>query len=145
MPGSARQPVGKVFGLAVPFLDLLGVHVEHWERGRSVVSLDVRDELTNSWNLAHGGVVMTLLDVALATAALSTDPDAPGLMTISLSVSFIQAGSGSLRAEGRLLRGGRSVVFCEGEVRTSAGDLLAKGVGTFKVRRRPAGEDGGAR
>jgi len=139
---SARQPVGEIFGFSVPFLDLLGVRVDHWEKGRSVVSLAVREELTNSWQFAHGGVVMTLLDVALATAALSTEPDSPGLVTINLSVSFINAGSGALRAEGRVLRGGKSLVFCEGEVLSDAGEVVAKGVGTFKVRRR---KDGGER
>ena len=136
-----RQSIRSAIGLSVPFLDLLGVHVEQWEKGRSVVSLEVREELTNTWQFAHGGVVMTLLDVALAMSAMSVEPGAPGLVTVNLSVSFIQAGSGSLRAEGRMLRGGRSLVFCEGEVRTSAGEVVAKGVGTFKVRRRGEAEE----
>ncbi len=135
------QRVGKMFGFSVPFLDLLGVRVEHWEQGRSVVSLQLRDELTNSWQFAHGGVVMTLLDVALATAALSKDPESPGLVTINLSVSFIDAGSGALRAEGRVIRGGLSLVFCEGDVRSAHGNVVAKGVGTFKLKRRKDGAE----
>jgi uncharacterized protein (TIGR00369 family) len=133
------RSVGRVFGLKVPFLSLLGVEVEHWERGRSVVSLRLRDELTNSWAFAHGGVVMSLLDVALATAALTTDPGAPGAVTVNLSVNFVGAGSGKLVAEGRLVRSGRSLLFCEGEVRSEGGEVVATAIGTFKVRRKDAG------
>src|SRR5512133_522230 len=101
MTARAGKTVGNVFGLDIPFLDLLGVQIERFEAGTSRVTLAVRKELTNSWEFAHGGVVMTMLDVALATAAMSTEPDAPGLVTVSLSVSFVSAGSGSLVAEGR--------------------------------------------
>lgn len=138
MPAHGDKAVGNVFGLDIPFLDLLGVQIERFEAGTSRVTLAVRKELTNSWEFAHGGVVMTMLDVALATAAMSAEPDAPGLVTVSLSVSFVSAGSGSLVAEGRVLRGGRSLVFSEGEVRAADGAIVAKGVGTFKVRPRSA-------
>jgi uncharacterized protein (TIGR00369 family) len=130
------RKVGEALGLSVPFLDLLGVRIERFEAGSSRISLEVRKDLTNSWELAHGGVVMTLLDTALATAAMSTEPGAPGLVTVNLSVSFIAAGSGALTAEGRVIRGGRSLVFSEGEVRAADGTVVAKGVGTFKVRPR---------
>jgi uncharacterized protein (TIGR00369 family) len=141
MGSRVARSVGKPLGLTVPFLDLLGVRIERFAGGTSRISLDVRKELTNSWEYAHGGVVMALLDTALATAALGTEEGAPGLVTVNLSVSFIAAGSGALTAEGRVIRGGRSLVFSEGEVRSADGTLVAKGVGTFKVKPR----NGGAR
>lgn len=124
------------FGLRIPYLELLGVRAETQERGRARVVLDVRPELTNSWNAAHGGVVMALLDVSMASAARSTVENAAGAVTIEMSVNFLQAGMGRLQAEGRVLRDGRSLVFCEGEVRNAEGELLAKALGTYKVRRR---------
>lgn len=136
MTARTGNDFGKPLGLNVPFLDLLGVRIERFERGISRITLDVRKDLTNSWEFAHGGVVMTLLDTALATAALSTEQGAPGLLTVSLSVSFIAAAAGSLTAEGRVLHGGKSLVFSEGEVRAADGTIVAKGVGTFKVRPR---------
>lgn len=124
------------FGLNVPYLELLGVQPEEREHGRAVVSLEVRPELTNSWEVAHGGVIMALLDVSMASAARSTNPNAAGAITVDMSVSFVQAGAGRLRAEGRVLRNGGSLVFCEGEVRGAGGELVAKALGTFKLRRR---------
>jgi uncharacterized protein (TIGR00369 family) len=138
-----RPQHGKtLFGFEIPFLELLGARLERWEKGHAVVALDVRRELTNSWQFVHGGVVMTLLDVALAGAALT--PESPGgLVTVQLTVSFLRSGSGALRAEGRLVHGGRSLVFCEGEVRDASGEIVAKGMGSFKVKRRGEAEDRG--
>jgi uncharacterized protein (TIGR00369 family) len=127
------------FGLQIPFLELIGAHAEQWERGRAVVSLELSRDLTNSWGSAHGGVLTSLLDVAMGAAAMSVDSHATGVVTASLSVTFLTSGAGGLVAEGRLMKGGRSLAFSEGEVRDRSGALVAKGVGTYKVKRRVAG------
>jgi uncharacterized protein (TIGR00369 family) len=124
------------FGVKIPFLDLLGARPGHREKGRAVVSLEMREKLTNSWGFAHGGVVMTLLDVAMGSAVRSTVPPGMGVVTVNLAVTFLHSATGSLTAEGRVLRGGRTLVFCEGEARDAAGHLVAKGVGTFRLKRR---------
>ena len=131
------QSVGSAFfGVKIPFLDLLGARPGHREKGRAVVSLEMREKLTNSWGFAHGGVVMTLLDVAMGSAVRSTVTAGFGVVTANLNVSFLHSGAGSLTAEGRVLRGGKTLVFCEGEVRDAAGHLVAKGVGTFRLKKR---------
>lgn len=131
------KSVGEAFfGRKIPFLELLGARAEHREKGLAVVSIDVREELTNSWKFAHGGVVMSLLDVAMGTAARTANGRAVGIITVNLSVSFLRSCSGVLRAEGRVLRRGRSLVFCDGEVRDAGGDVMAKGIGTFRLKSR---------
>ena len=67
--------------LRIPFLELLGAHAEERGKGRAVASLDLRPALANSWQVAHGGVVMTLLDVSMALAARSTVAQGAGVMT----------------------------------------------------------------
>jgi acyl-coenzyme A thioesterase PaaI-like protein len=69
-----------------------------------VASIEIRPELYNSWQYAHGGVVMTLLDVTMGSAARSSVPHAAGVVTVDMSVSFIAAGQGRLTVEGRVLR-----------------------------------------
>jgi uncharacterized protein (TIGR00369 family) len=113
----------------------LDARPEHRERGRAVVSIEIRHELTNHWKFAHGGVLLTLLDVAMGSAARTTDGQAAGVVTVSLTVNFLRAGSGLLRAEGRVLRSGRSLTFCEGEVRDAFGEVMAKGIGTFRLKK----------
>lgn len=127
------------FGLKIPFLELIGVRAEHREHGRAVVALDVSRDLANSWGSAHGGVLTSLLDVSMGAAAMAADAHASGVVTVNLSVTFVRSGTGALVAEGRVMKGGRSLVFCEGEVRDHEGEIVAKGVGTFKVKRRTEG------
>jgi uncharacterized protein (TIGR00369 family) len=132
--------IAKVLGLTVPFAELLGVEVVEQSPERVVLGLDLRPELLNSWQVAHGGVVMTLADIALAIAARTHTPGTKGAMTVELKVNFIEPGEGRLLAEGRCLRAGKSLAFCEGEVRDGRGKLVAKALGTFMLR-RGAGSD----
>lgn len=128
------------FGLEVPFLDLIGVSSEHWEPGKTTVSLRPRPDLTNHFGIFHGGVLATLLDVAMASAARSLYPEAAGVVTVDMSLQYMRPASGTLQAEGRVVQSGRSTVFCEADLRDEAGQLLAKAIGTFKVRERAGGE-----
>ena len=52
---------------------------------------------------------------------------------MEIKVNFIRASKGRVLAVGRAMRSGKSLVFCEGEARDEAGDVLAKATGTFKL------------
>jgi uncharacterized protein (TIGR00369 family) len=127
--------LSELIGRPVPFAELLGLRVLATQPGAARLELDLRPELLNSFHDAHGGVVTTLADVALAVAAITRDGAARGAITVNLSVSFVGPGRGRLVAEARCLRSGRELAFSEGEVRDAAGELVAKAVGTFKLRR----------
>jgi uncharacterized protein (TIGR00369 family) len=127
--------LSELIGRPVPFAELLGLRVVPAEPGLARLELELRPELLNSFHDAHGGVVTTLADVALAVAAITRDGAARGAITVNLSVSFVGPGRGRLVAEARCLRSGRELAFSEGEVRDAAGELVAKAVGTFKLRR----------
>ncbi len=127
--------LSELIGRPVPFAELLGLRVVPADPGLARLELELRPELLNSFQDAHGGVVTTLADVALAVAAITRDGAARGAITVNLSVSFVGPGRGRLVAEARCLRSGRELAFSEGEVRDAAGELVAKAVGTFKLRR----------
>jgi acyl-coenzyme A thioesterase PaaI-like protein len=76
---------------------------------------------------------MTLLDVALSSAARSLDPDCIGATTVEMKTNFLAAATGPTLAEGFAQRAGRSLIFAEGEVSAPAGTVLAKASGTFKL------------
>lgn len=120
--------------ISIPYRDLLEIRHVSEAPGQCVFELEIRPELMNSWGVAHGGAVMSLLDMTMGMSAKTFDPDAIGAATVELKVNFIAAASGRLRAEGRAVRAGRSLIFVEGEVRDAAGSLIAKGTGTFKLR-----------
>ena len=123
----------------IPFVSHLGLVTEALGEGSARLSMALPEHFTNSLGTAHGGVIMSLLDVALCTAARTLHPDSLGVVTIDMSTSFIGGGSGDrLVAEARVLRDGRSMTFVEGEARNADGSLVAKAIGTVKVRRREA-------
>lgn len=127
------------FALDIPFVETLGMQLWRFDGGVAEVSLDVRPEMLNSWAVAHGGVLMTLLDVVMAHAARSVRDDfehgAPGIVTVEMKTSFMRPATGRLMATGRLLHGTRSMAFCDGDVRDASGALCAHASGTFKFLR----------
>jgi uncharacterized protein (TIGR00369 family) len=127
-----------------PFVDWLGMRLQRFEPGVAEVLLPMREELTNSWSVTHGGVTMTLLDVAMAHAARSPDAQTgqvpPGVVTVEMKTTFMRPGLGHLLARGRLLHRTASMAFCEGSVLDQQGELLAHATGTFKyMKGLPAG------
>ena len=55
----------------VPFTAHLGIRVNSAENGEARVSMDLAPHMLNNHGRGHGGVLMTLLDIAMANAALS--------------------------------------------------------------------------
>jgi uncharacterized protein (TIGR00369 family) len=138
------------FNLKIPFLADLGVRCNFMEGGRSEIELDLRERHQNSWDMAHGGVLMTLLDVAMAVAGRSVDTDGRGVVTIEMKTSFMAPGRGKLRARGLAVHRTSTMVFCEGEIVDEAGAIVSKASGTFKYikrkppQRKPGSPDSGA-
>lgn len=122
------------YHLKVPFARHLGFVIDDLQPGIARMSCKLQAHMCNSWGTAHGGVIMTMLDVCLCMAARTLHPDSAGVMTIDMSTSFIDAGKSPLKAEARVLRNGRSLIFTEGEVRNDDGTLVAKAIGTVRAR-----------
>jgi acyl-CoA thioesterase len=125
------------FRLNVPFIKELGVEFISAADGRSVVALNLEPWHLNSWSVAHGGVIMSLLDVAMAVAGRSLEAHAGGGVTVEMKTSFLQpAKEGSrLIVSGHAFHRSSTMAFCEGEVRDGDDRLIAKAMGTFKYRK----------
>ncbi len=119
----------------IPFVAHLKIQTDALGEGTARLSLPVEKHLSNSIGTVHGGVIMSLLDVALCTAARTLHPDSIGVITIDMSTSFIGGGSGGkLFAEARVLKDGRSMSFVEAEAKNEDGSLVAKAMATVRVR-----------
>lgn len=132
------------YTVRIPFVDMLGLELIAFEAGHAEMAIELREDLTNSWSVAHGGVTMTLLDVVMAHAARSPNQpghaESPGVVTVEMKTSFLRPGLGRLLAKGRLLHRSASMAFCEGSVFDAQGVLVAHATGTFKyLRGLPAG------
>ncbi|MGH8689547.1 MAG: PaaI family thioesterase [Burkholderiales bacterium] len=119
----------------IPYIAHLRIQTDALGQGTARLSLPIEPHLTNSLGTAHGGVIMSLLDVALCTAARTLHPDSIGVITIDLSASFVGGASGArLVADARVLKDARSMSFVEGEAKNEDGSLVAKAIATVRVR-----------
>jgi uncharacterized protein (TIGR00369 family) len=125
------------FGVEIPFVDHLGFDLVLMEGGRSELRYLPKHEHMNSFLVAHGGAIMTLLDVAMATAARSVEMET-GVVTIEMKTSFMRPCTGPLTGRGHLMHRTRSMAFTEGTVYDEAGNACAHSTGTFKYVRRAA-------
>ena len=126
------------FGVSLPFVKALGLELLRCDGGVAEVAVPPRPDLLNHIGIVHGGVVMTLLDVAMAQSIRATDAAlvaSAALVTIEMKTSFLRPGTGRLRAVGTVLRKATSMAFCEGSVFDDAGELVAHATGTFKLLR----------
>ena len=120
----------------IPFVEELDFQLWAFGDGKAELRLDIAERHTNSYSVAHGGVLMTLLDVAMAHAARSTHgDDGPGVVTIEMKTSFLRAAEGQLAAHGTLLHRTTTMAFTEGRIVDAAGQLCAHATATFKFIR----------
>ena len=132
------------FGATIPFVNHLGFTLEKFEGGESELHYAPQPQHLNSFDVTHGGAVMTLLDVVMATAARSIEP-VMGVVTIEMKTSFMRPAKvppgHKLVARGALQHRTRSMAFTEGRVYDAEGQLCAVATGTFKyvARREAAG------
>lgn len=124
------------------FQEFLGL--ERWVDGDVVrIRLKHRPELMNYLDHFHGGVLMTVLDAAMAGAIRAFTP-ASSMVTIEMSTHFMGASRSELNAVGRVIRRTRTLCFCAAEIFDEAGTLIATGAGSFKYRQAQEPHEKGA-
>ncbi|MFZ1126884.1 PaaI family thioesterase [Methanoregula sp.] len=121
---------------ANPFFCLAGIEVVTMEEGRAILKMAVRSDMHNGVGWLQGGMLVALADEAMALALYPMLEMTEGIATISESTSFIKGiRDGVILAEGRVIRKGRRVAFCEGEVRVDDTDktVLSRTTASFAL------------
>lgn len=104
------------------------------EPGVAVYKMKVLDQHVSSHDIAHGGSIAGFMDCVLGLAALSYTVSKGNLTsTVEFKINFIRPAKlgEELTGRGSVIHKGKSLVISSGEIRTSAGDLVAVGQGTF--------------
>lgn len=126
------------FGAEIPFVSLLGFELTVFADGKSEIVFPVQPEHLNSFQVTHGGALMTLLDVTMATAARSVNPEM-GVVTIEMKTSFMRPAAvtqGGLLAKGELMHRTATMAFTQATVFDAEGKACAHATGTFKYVKR---------
>jgi acyl-CoA thioesterase len=113
----------------------LGMRLESVAPGRAVLSMPVREDMVNGWDICHGGLIATLADSAFAVACNSR-----GTVTVAagFDVTFLTSArlGDELRADAReVALQGRSGLYDVTVVRVADGEVVAE----FRGRSRSLG------
>lgn len=116
----------------------LGFRLVEVEPGYAVFEGEPSDRVLNPLGVVHGGFALTLLDSCTGCAAHTTLPAGVGYTTLETKGNLVRAitpQTGVVRAEGRVVAQGRTVITAEGKIIDARGKLYAHGTSTLLVMR----------
>lgn len=98
-------------------LATLGATLARVAPGEVEIHLPFRPELSQQHGFLHAGVTTAVVDTACGYAALTLMPAGAAVLSVEFKVNLLAPGQGSLFvATGRVVKPGRSVTVCTGEV-----------------------------
>jgi acyl-coenzyme A thioesterase 13 len=105
----------------------LGITLEHIDKGHAVLSMSVRQEMTNPYGNIHGGMMSLVIDEAIGWAVVSMDTE-QHYTSLTLNLDFLYAVKQGerLRADARVLRVGKKIINVECHVYNMEGKILAR-------------------
>jgi len=119
----------------VPYWQTLGLELKEVAPGRAVFEAAVTPGLLQN-KLLHGGVLASIADSACAVAAISLVFPANYATTINLHVSYLRpVTQGRFRAEGKCVKAGKNVMFCDAQVFDESGSLVCAATSQLMVIR----------
>ncbi len=114
------------------FREHVALEVEPLDDGTSRVVLDAGEQHLNPHGSVHGGVLATMIDVAMGTAVATTGGDSP--VTVSLTVTYLEPGRpGRLAATAHVRKRGKRLMVVDASV-TQGEDVVADALATFSVK-----------
>ena len=124
-----------------PIMQLIGFRLAEVESGRAVFESVPEFKHYNPLGTVHGGYAATLLDSCMGCSVHTTLPKGVGYTTLEFKVNLVRAitaDTGPVRAEGKVVNGGRRVATAEGRLTDIQGRLLAHATTTCLVFELPA-------
>ena len=121
---------------APPVAQLLGMRMTDVSPGSATFTLEPHQLHENGGGVVNGGVLATLLDMAVACAVMSTLPAGHRFTSIDLTVSMLRAAgadSGTLTCVGTVVKPGRQVSFTEARITDSKGRLIATATSSLLI------------
>ena len=115
----------------VPVARLIGFEAKEIADGRAMVTLAAGPQHANPMGTLHGGVLCDIADAAMGMAFATTLGSGESFTTVELKINFFRpVWDALLKAEGKVVRRGRTVGYVECEVTDERGQLVAKASST---------------
>jgi uncharacterized protein (TIGR00369 family) len=122
-----------------PVAKLVGFTMTEVEPGRAVFEMDAGPQHASPLGTVHGGVICDLVDGAMGVAHAAALDEGESFTTLELKINFMKpVWSGHLRAEGKVIKAGRTIGLVEGRVTDEAGALVAFATSTCMTLRGDA-------
>ena len=121
---------------APPIQQVLDFRLIKVDRGSTVFAGIPRYDFYNPLDSVHGGYTAALLDSCMACAVHSTLEVGFSYATLEVKINYVRAivaGTGEVRAEGKIVSSGRRVATAEGRLVDSGGKLYAHGTTTCLI------------
>ena len=116
-----------------PLFRLLGFTPAEYELGVARFGLPGREDLSNYGFELHGGMHATMIDTATGQAIFTGLKRGYRLTTVHLDTRYFRPfREGEMRAEGRVIKWGRSICHAEAEL-TVGDELIAKGTSIYAI------------
>ena len=120
------------------FADNIGIRLVEWELDRCLIEFDVEEHTLNGTGVLHGGCMSTVIDTALAHAAIycAVPGNYRSGATVTLTVNFILPVKHGSRVtiESKKTGGGRTMFMSVAEARDETGRIVATGQGIGRYR-----------
>jgi uncharacterized protein (TIGR00369 family) len=121
---------------APPIAKLLGFTLTSIAPGRATMELDADERLANPMGTLHGGVLCDLADAAMGMAYAAGLERGETFTTLELKINFMKpVWRAHLRAEGKVVKRGRTVGLVECDVFDDKGSLVARASSTCMTLR----------
>ncbi|MFM2183015.1 MAG: hypothetical protein RJB61_1309 [Actinomycetota bacterium] len=117
----------------------VGLVVEEVRTDYCRMRLPYRPELEQPAGVVHGGAIATALDTVVVPAVGQGYAPDTRFSTVDFHVQYLSAlvGEDGI-AEGWVVRRGRTLVFCEAELVSAGGGVVARGLLTYHVSPPPS-------
>ncbi|HUE68419.1 MAG TPA: PaaI family thioesterase [Candidatus Acidoferrum sp.] len=113
------------------WMETLGARITEAEPGRVVLELVAGPQHRHGGGVVQGGVITQIADAAMGMSLATLQPDGIWNTTVELKINFIRpAIHGRLRAVGRVIEMGETLLFSEADVVDEAGRLIARASST---------------
>lgn len=106
------------------FMKTLGAELIHIEEGLVKIKLCKTEGLTQQYGYFHAGALTSIMDVACGYAALTTMSENSDVLSVEFKTNLLRAANADeVIATGKVVKSGKTLVFCEASVEDTSGKL----------------------